>query len=102
MLPPWDMGVFMIWGVWDTIVVFGITGFAWLFLDRFGFGTRNAVVAGTLFWLSVFVILWLGLFNMNLATPKILAVALPLALIEMLVAAVIVDRIMRPRTAKDA
>ena len=99
---PMDLGVFMIWGVWDTILVFGITGFSWLFLDRFGFGTRNAIAAGTLFWLSVFVILWLGLFNMNLATPKIVAVALPLALVEMLVAAVIVDRIMRPHTAKDA
>jgi hypothetical protein len=30
------------------------------------------------------VILWLGLFNMNLATPKILAVALLLALLELL------------------
>lgn len=99
---PMDLGVFMIWGLWDTILVFGVTGFSWLFLDRFRFGTRNAVVAGTLFWLSVFVILWLGLFNMNLATPAILAVALPLALIEMLIAAAIVDRTMKPRSTKDA
>jgi hypothetical protein len=79
------------WGVWDTILVFAITGFSWLYLERFGNGIRNAAIAGTLVWLSVFVTLWLGLLNMNLATTGILAAMLPWAWGEMAVAALIVD-----------
>jgi hypothetical protein len=41
-------------------------------------------------WCAIFLIFWLGAFNMNLATPIILAVALPLAWVEMVVAAMIV------------
>jgi len=73
---PMDFGVFAIWGLWDTIIIFSITGFTWLFLDRFGSGLRNAIIAGTLLWLSVFVVLWLGLWNMNLTTWKIVSVAI--------------------------
>lgn len=99
---PMNAGVFAIWGLWDTILVIATTGFIWLFLERFGYGKRNAILAAVLFWMAVFVILWLGLFNMNLATPKILAVALPLALVEIMVAAIIVDWGMKPTTTKDA
>ena len=88
---PMNWGVFAIWGAWDTILVFCATGFFWLFLDRFGLGFKNAMLAGTMFWLSVFVILWLGVYNMNLATPMVLAIALTLALLEMLVAAAVVN-----------
>ncbi|MBT9313455.1 hypothetical protein [Leptothoe kymatousa] len=99
---PMNAGVFAIWGLWDTILVIATTGFIWLFLERFGYGKRNAILAAVLFWMAVFVILWLGLFNMNLATPEILAVALPLALVEIMVAAIIVDWGMKPTTTKDA
>lgn len=101
---PMDVGVFAIWGLWDTILVVAVTGFAWLFLERFGYAKVNAVLAGGLFWMAVFVILWLGLFNMNLATPKIVAFALPLALAESVVAAIIVNWLMKPTTPapKDA
>jgi hypothetical protein len=99
---PMDVQVFAIWGVWDTILVFAVTGFVWLFLERFGYGRRNALIAGVLFWIAVFVILWLGLFNMNLATPRILAAALPLALVEIVIAAIFIDWIMRPDAEHNA
>ncbi|MEO1017248.1 MAG: hypothetical protein AAFY56_06085 [Pseudomonadota bacterium] len=88
---PMNLGVFAIWGIWDTILVFATTGFAWLYLERFGRGWRQAVIAGTLVWLAIFVILWLGLFNMGLATWAILMIALPLSWLEMVVAALIVN-----------
>ncbi len=93
---PMNLGIFAIWGIWDTILVLSVTGFSWLFLERFGYELRNAIIAGTLFWLSVFVILWLGLFNMNLATAEILLIALPLAWFEMVVAAIITHRCLKP------
>ena len=95
---PMNVGIFMVWGLWDTIIVLGITGFSWLFFERFGYGVFTAIVAGTLFWMCVFVVLWLGLLNMNLATLDILAIALPLALIEQIVAAIIVSHFLKVST----
>ena len=88
---PMNLPVFMSWGVWDTLLVFAVTGFSWMYFDRFGGGTKNAIQAGTLVWLAIFGVLWLGLLNMNLATPRVLLTALPLAWFEMIVAALIVD-----------
>jgi hypothetical protein len=92
---PMNLPVFLIWGVWDTILVVAATGFAWLILERFGRSAQVAIAAGSAVWAAVFVVLWLGLWNMNLATTGILAVALPLAWVEMVVAALIVRWAMR-------
>lgn len=90
-IAPMNLPVFLIWAVWDTILILAVTGFSWLFLGVFGQGKWNALKAATLLWVSIFVILWLGLFNMNLATPKILMVALQLAWIELAIASLIVN-----------
>jgi len=87
---PMNLTVFAVWGLWDTILLFAVTGFVWMFLERFGHGKGKAILAGTLVWLAVFGILWLGLWNMNLATTRVLAFALPLSLLELIVAALIV------------
>lgn len=86
---PMNLQVFLIWGVWDTILLLFATGFVWLWLERWGHTLTQALIAGTLVWLGVFGTLWIGLWNMNLATLSILAAALPLAWVEMLVAALI-------------
>lgn len=91
---PMNIPVFLIWGFWDTLLVLAATGFAWLVLERFGPTIRVAILAGSAIWATVFVLIWVGIWNMNLATPAILAVALPLAWIEMVVAALIVRRAM--------
>jgi hypothetical protein len=96
---PMNLPVFLSWGVWDTIVVCAITGFSWLYFQHFGHRTRRAIEAGTLVWAAVFLVLWLGLYNMNLATVPILAIALPLAWLEMTVAALIVSWFEKGRRA---
>ncbi|MEM7641044.1 MAG: hypothetical protein AAF366_00785 [Pseudomonadota bacterium] len=87
---PMTLPVFLVWGLWDTILVVSVTAMSWLAVERFGATVTVALAAGSFAWMSIFVILWLGLFNMNLATGPILAVALPLAWLEMAVAALIV------------
>jgi hypothetical protein len=87
---PMNLPVFMIWGVWDTILVLTATLLPWMAMKVFAASALRAVLYGTGVWMAVFVILWLGLFNMNMATPGILAIALPMALFEMVVAALIV------------
>ncbi|MEM8653029.1 MAG: hypothetical protein AAGF54_21090 [Pseudomonadota bacterium] len=87
---PMNIPVFLVWGIWDTILVLSVCMIAWLSLDKFGTSIKSTALIGTGIWASIFVILWLGLFNMNLATPQILLTALPLAWIELVVAVFIV------------
>lgn len=87
---PMNLPVFMIWGVWDTILVIAATLVPWMALKVFGASPLRAVVYGTGVWLAVFVILWLALYNMNLANLAVLAVALPLAWLELVVASLVV------------
>lgn len=92
---PMNLPVFMVWGVWDTVLVLAATGLSWVLLERFGPTIRNATYAGSAIWATVFIILWLGLWNMNLATTQVVLTALPLAWLEMLIAALIVRWAMR-------
>lgn len=87
---PMSVVIFLRWGLWDCLLVAVATLGAWMVLERFGPRISVAVLAGTCVWGAVFVIFWFGLSNMNLATGSILAVALPLAWVEMVVAALIV------------
>lgn len=89
-IAPMSLAVFLSWAVWDTILVVGVCVIAWLSLYRLGLGWREVLITGTGIWASIFVILWLGLWNMNLATGAIVGIALSLAWIEMIVAAAIV------------
>jgi hypothetical protein len=90
-VPNMNVTVFLIWGVWDTIIVVAATTFSWFFLDRFGRDWRMAFLAGTTLWITAFLILWLALFNMSLASINVLAIALPLSWFELIVAAQIVN-----------
>ena len=88
---PANIPVFASWMLWDTVLVCALLGFTWIFLDRFGEGWRNGLIAGTLAWAAIFGLLWLGLLNMNLATSQILLVALPLSWLELAVGGLIVS-----------
>ena len=87
---PMNLTVFMIWGIWDSILVATATIIPWLVLNVLGGTVKNAVLAGTGVWISVFSILWLGIYNMNLTTSAIVLTALSLAWFEMIVAALVV------------
>ncbi|MGI3171515.1 hypothetical protein ACRARG_20370 [Pseudooceanicola sp. C21-150M6] len=86
---PMNLPVFLIWGVWDTILIGAAVFFQCLMFDRYGLNARTAILAGSLLWLGIFGILWLGLWNMNLTSLSILAVALPLAWAELLISALL-------------
>jgi len=87
---PMNLSVFAMWGIWDTILMVTVTGFFWIAFDRFGNSLLVVLKAAIFVWAGIFVILWLGLFNMNLAPISVLLVALPLALVEMIIAGFIV------------
>ncbi len=89
---PMSWTIFLIWGVWDTILIFCVTGFFWIYLERFGCSMMSAIAGASFAWLGIFVILWLGLYNMNLTNLSVVGVALLLSWIELVVAALIVRR----------
>jgi hypothetical protein len=89
---PMNFAVFMIWGLWDTLLFAVVVAIAWLFHERFGGGIRNSIALGTLLWLTIFCIFWLATWNMNLTVTRIPLVALPLAWIEMVIAVAILER----------
>ena len=87
---PINVPIFMSWMVWDTVLVLSNALIVWLFLERFGASFGQAIKAGTFVWATVFVILWLGLLNLGLANQQLLLVALPLAWLELVIAAIII------------
>ena len=87
----------LLWIIWDILLIAVTTILCWLTLERYGTRWAVALAAGTLVWLSVFVLLWLGVYNMGLATPRILAAALPLAWIELVIAGFFVSWRMNAR-----
>jgi len=89
-IAPMNWGVFAIWGAWDTLLTVKVVVITWLVTERFGSSLRAALWAGFACWCFFFVLFWVGQFNMNLASPALVATALPLALLEMVVASVIV------------
>lgn len=84
-VPPMNLRVFLIWGIWDTLLT-AVTVYAyWLLSQKFGTTLRVAVKAGIYVWLGFFVLFWLGMWNMGLATAGTVWIALPLSLIELVV-----------------
>lgn len=89
---PMNLPVFLVWGLWDTLLVVMSVLLTWLYARVFGASFRSAVIAGTLAWLFFFVLFWIAMLNMNLATPATAAIALPLAWIELVVASILATR----------
>ena len=89
---PMSLGIFVVWGLWDLVLIAAATGFFWLWLERFGDGLRQIVYASAAFSLTVFGLLWLGVANMGLAPYTMIVVALPLAWAEQGIACWIVAR----------
>lgn len=85
-----DWSIFALWGIWDMVLIFGATGFFWLWLEKFGSQWQQIVLASLGFTLTIFGLIWLGIANMGLAPYSLLFVALPLAWIEQLIACYIV------------
>jgi hypothetical protein len=83
---PMDLPVFLVWSAWDTVLVLMSVLFYWLYAQQFGATLKSVLVAGTLNWLFFFVLFWVGVMNMGLAQVSLLAIALPLAWLECVVA----------------
>jgi hypothetical protein len=98
-IAPMNLPVFLVWGVWDTILVIMTVLMYWLYTERFGKSAQSVVISATLTWSLFFVLFWLGLWNMRLTQPTTAVIALPLAWIEMVIACFIARECFRRFTS---
>ncbi len=94
-IAPMSFNAFLIWVMCGIILLTTQSIFTWTYLERFGNTLKNALIIGTLIWLAIFGVLWIALYNMNLATLSIMSYALPLSWLEMIISALIVHWGMR-------
>ena len=88
-----SLGIFFIWGLWDTLLTALFVFLFWLCARAFGNHFHTAILSGIVSWCFFFVLFWVGMANMNLASWWFTLIVLPLALIETLVAALIASKL---------
>ncbi|MEL6890096.1 MAG: hypothetical protein AAFP84_00755 [Actinomycetota bacterium] len=77
-----DLVIFSIWGLWGTLLSTVLVMLYWLLANCFGSTVRSAIASGTMAWFMCFVILWVGVANMQISSWALPAIALPLAVVE--------------------
>lgn len=88
-----NLGIFAIWGIWDTLLTAILVFVFWLTTQSFGNTTKAIFIGGTTVWASVFVIFWVATANMGLCEWTILGITLSLSWLEMIVGAWMVAKI---------
>ena len=93
-----NWGIFLIWGLWDTLLTALYVFLFWLCAQVFGNNIKSILISGFISWCFFFLLFWVGLANMNLSSWGYLLIVLPLALIETLVAAFIASKLYLKRS----
>jgi len=78
-----DLGIFAIWGLWDTLLTAIVVFVYFLYTNTFGNNLRSVFMSSKIVWLSVFVIFWVATANMGLSDWNILSTTLSLSWLEM-------------------
>jgi len=94
---PMSLGIFMLWGIWDTLLTALVVWMCWLNGQCFGYGRQSVVLAASVSWCFLFVLFWFAMVNMALAEPALLLITLPLSGLEMWMAAVLATHLLRRR-----
>jgi len=81
-----DIPIFLIWGVWGTVLTGMVVYFFWLYAQVYGNNRKSIWISGILSWMFFFVLFWIGAANMGYSDWSILWITLPLSLIELIVA----------------
>jgi hypothetical protein len=92
---PMDLAVFALWGVWDTILL-AVALIIYELVSRVcGRGLGTAWRAGVLTWATLFLLFWIAMINMRLATTSVALIAVSWALIELIATTAAADWILR-------
>lgn len=94
-----NIGIFAIWGLWDTVLSALYVFLFWLCAQAFGNNRRSVLVSGLMSWCFFFLLFWVGMANMGLSSWSYLLIVLPLALFETLIAAWITSKLYLKKVA---
>jgi len=89
----WDPQILAVWGFWDTLLTVLYVLLFWLCAQVFGNNGKAVAISGLMSWAFVFVLYWTATANMFLASWTTVFVALPMALVETLVASYIASKL---------
>lgn len=80
-----NLGIFTIWGFWDTLLTVILVLVFWLYAKAYGNNSKSIFTSALIVWFAVFVIFWVATANMGLSNWDILLITLPLSLLEMVI-----------------
>ena len=81
-----NLGIFSIWGIWDTLLTALLVFMYWMYSKVFGDKVSSIFNSATLAWLFTFVIFWVAAANMGYTDWSLLWITLPLSWLELLIA----------------
>ena len=88
-----NLNIFLIWGLWDTLLSGLLVLIFWLYTQVFGNNIKSITLSAITSWCLFFVLFWIGMANMGLSRWAFLPLVLPLALFETLLASTIAARL---------
>lgn len=91
---PITLPIFALWGLWTVVFMLATTGFFWMYFDREGISSRTIASSAVWVTMATIALTWFGIANMGLAPYKLLYVATAWALVEQIVSAKIVSKLM--------
>ncbi|MEL6253826.1 MAG: hypothetical protein AAFR87_17590 [Bacteroidota bacterium] len=97
-----NLGIFSIWGVWDTLLTGLVVFMFWIYSKVFGKKAYAIINSATLAWLFSFVIFWVAAANMGYTDWSLLWITLPLSWLELVVANWMASRLFERFSAKQA
>ncbi len=83
----------IIWGVWDTMIASTLVFIYWLCAQVFGRNLKSIFISATVTTLATIGVFWVGSVNSGLGTWDMAFVLIPIAWVEMLIAAKIAERL---------
>ncbi|OUS24272.1 hypothetical protein A9Q99_25415 [Gammaproteobacteria bacterium 45_16_T64] len=78
--------IFLIWGVWGTLLTGLMVFVFWLCAQSFGNNRQAVVISALVSWCFFFLLFWIGMANMQLSSWEFIVWVLPFALMETTVA----------------
>lgn len=88
-----DLGIFTIWGLWDTLLTGLVVFLFWIYSQVFGNSVKSVLMSATISWAFFFVLFWVGAANMGISDWKILWITLPLSWLEMFLASLLASKL---------
>jgi hypothetical protein len=88
-----DVPIFIIWGVWVTLITMLIVFLHYLYSKKYGRSISSCIISGTISWAFFYVLFWVGMAQMNLARWPFVPYVLLLAWVETVITVFIADKL---------